>query len=100
MEDNLSMPELTQILITKRELDYQDKKFFAAMQGVDLDGESNEKKGQKEWEDIKARVFSKGRATDSNDIASLQGINAQQAGFGIGLGLDYQVVKDPKNPMS
>jgi hypothetical protein len=35
-------------------------------------------------------VFSRGRATDSNDVLSLQGINAQKAGFGIGMGLDYE----------
>ena len=38
---------------------------------------------------MKARVFSGGTATDSNDIISLQGINAAKAGFGIGDGLDY-----------
>lgn len=94
------MPELTSTLIAKREQEHHERKFFAAMQGVDLDAESNNGRGQKEWEDLKSRVFSGGIAKDSNDIISLQGINAQQAGFGIGMGIDYQVVKDPKNPMS
>ena len=44
------------------------------------------------WEDLKARVFSKGKTNDANDILSLQGVNAQQAGFGIGMGLDYEEV--------
>ena len=61
------------------------------MQGVDLDKTSNKSNA---WEDMKARVFSRGKATDSNDVLALQGINAQQAGFGIGMGLDYEVVND------
>ena len=90
LEESISMPELVAILSVKREHNYDDKKFMAAMQGVDLDKESGKSKGQKEWEDMKARVFSRGRATDSNDVLSLQGINAQKAGFGIGMGLDYE----------
>jgi len=88
LESSLSMPELMAILASKRELDYEEKKFFAAIQGVDLD--KNEERGQKEWEDLKARVFSGGKAKDSNDVLSLQGQNAQRYGFGIGMGLDYE----------
>lgn len=88
LESYLSMPELMAILSSKRELDYEEKKFLAAMQGVDL--EQNEERGQKEWEDLKARVFSGGKAKDSNDVLSLQGQNAQRYGFGIGMGLDYE----------
>jgi hypothetical protein len=90
LEANLSMPELVATIGSIRELDYQEKKFLAAIQGVDLDGETNKDKGQKEWEDMKARVFSKGQTSDSNDVLSLQGANAQKAGFGIGMGLDYE----------
>lgn len=89
LETSLSMPELTATLEIKRELAYQDKKFSAAMQGVDLDEQSGKKK-QNKWEEMKARVFSKGQAKDSNDIVALQGINAQKAGFGIGMGLSYE----------
>jgi hypothetical protein len=94
------MPELTSLLIAKREKEYDEKRFLAAMQGVDLDKENGKESGQKAWEDMKARVFSKGSSKDSNDVTSLQGFNADKAGFGIGQGLEYQVVKDPKNPMS
>jgi len=90
LETSLSMPELMATLEVSRELDYTEKKFLAAIQGVDLDGETNKNKGQKEWEDMKARVFSKGKTKDSNDVLALQGINAQKAGFGIGMGLDYE----------
>lgn len=91
LESSMSMPEITATLKIKRDLDYAQKKFLAAMQGVDLDKASG--KQNNAWEDMKARVFSKGQATDSKDILALQGVNAQQAGFGIGLGLDYEVVK-------
>ena len=88
LEQSLSMPELTATIKIKRELDYSDKKFVAAMQGVDLDKNSGNGNA---WEDMKARVFSKGATTDGNDILALQGRNAEKAGFGIGMGLDYEV---------
>jgi hypothetical protein len=31
-------------------------------------------------------------ASDSKDIVALQGINAQKAGFGIGMGLEYEKI--------
>lgn len=89
LEASMSMPELSATLNAKREADYAEKKFLAAMQGVDLD----EKSGRKEedpWEAMKARVFSRGQATDSNDVLALQGLNAAKQGFGIGMGLDYE----------
>ena len=90
LERSLSMSELMITLEAVRDLDYSEKKFLAAMQGVDLDAESGQDRGQKEWEDMKARVFSGGQTGDSNDVLSLQGVNAQKAGFGIGMGLDYE----------
>jgi hypothetical protein len=87
LEESISMPELTLLLSTKRDLEYQQKKFDAAMQGVNLDDESGKSNA---WEEMKARVFSGGRTTDANDIISFQGPKAQKAGFGIGMGLDYE----------
>jgi hypothetical protein len=95
LEKSLSMPELMSTLEVMRDLDYQEKKFLAAMQGVDLDKESGKDRGQKEWEDMKARVFSGGQTEDANDVLSLQGPKAKQLGFGIGLGLDYEDDRDP-----
>ena len=88
MEDSISMPELIAILEAKNNQDYDNRKFMAALQGVDLDSSSSENK----WEEIKARAFSKGATSDPNDILALQGKAAQQAGFGIGMGLDYEVI--------
>lgn len=87
LERHMSMPELVAILETRRENDYNEKKFLAAIQGVDLDKQANKSNA---WEDMKARVFSGGKAKDANDITALQGINAQKAGFGIGMGLGYE----------
>lgn len=86
MEESISMPELIATLSTKRDLDYAEKKFLAAMQGVDLE----EGKKEDAWEEMKKRVLYKGK--DSNDITNLRGRKAQAAGFGIGMGLDYEEV--------
>jgi hypothetical protein len=90
LEASLSLSEIISIISSKRELDYQEKKFFAAIQGVDLEDSNSSDRGQKEWENMKARVFSRGATNDSNDVLSLQGQNAKKVGFGIGMGLDYE----------
>jgi len=87
LESSLSMPEMIATIGAKRELDYQEKKFMAAIQGVDLDKETRK---SDPWEEMKARVFSGGQASNSGDVVSLQGVNAQRAGFGIGMGLEYE----------
>jgi len=89
LESSLSMPELMVTLSSKRELDYDEKKFLAAIQGVDLDQQSGKGK-QDEWEAMKARVFSGGKTQDPNDIKSYQGTKARQAGFGLGMGIDFE----------
>lgn len=96
LENDLTMSELTEILSAKIEYDDVQRKFLAALQGVDLNEERETKTTS--FDDIKARVFSKGQATNASDIVSLQGINAQQAGFGIGMGLEYTNAKDLENP--
>lgn len=91
LEESLSMPELLATLTVKRDLNYDEKKFLAAMQGVDLDKQSG-KDNSNAWEELKARVYSKGAAANSKDVLALQGANAQRAGFGIGMGLDYEKI--------
>jgi translation initiation factor 1 (eIF-1/SUI1) len=93
LEDSLSMPELTAIVTAKRNKDHDDRKFFAAIQGIDLD--EGQEQGQKQWEDLKAKVFSGGKTENSNDIVSLQGQNASKVGFGIGMGLEYSDMTSP-----
>lgn len=51
-----------------REKDFNDKKFHAALQGVEIDSEQEE---------------------EDTDIALLRGSIAKDAGFGIGFGLGY-----------
>jgi hypothetical protein len=94
LEVSLTMSELILILEKIRELDYNEKKFLAAMQGVDLDKESGK---ANEWEEMKAKVFSGGNTQNPDDILSLQGYNAQKAGFGIGLGLEYEKIERKKD---
>ena len=96
LESSMSMPEIMATLKIKRDLDYSNKKFLAAMQGVDLDKSSGKEDA---WEEMKARVFSKGQAANSKDIVALQGISAQKAGFGIGMGLSYEKL-DESTPSS
>jgi len=83
------MPELVAILEAKNNQDYEDRKFLAALQGVNIDESSS---SSNKWEEIKARAYSKGATSNPDDILALQGIAAQRAGFGIGMGLDYEVV--------
>lgn len=87
LELSLSMPELLATLEAKRDAEYEEKKFLAAIQGIDLDKQSGK---QNAWEEMKARVFSGGATKDPNDITALRGANAQKAGFGIGMGLGYE----------
>jgi hypothetical protein len=82
------MPELLAILEERNAQDYDNKRFLASLQGVNLDEGSSDNK----WEEIKAKAFSGGKTSNPNDILALQGIAAQKAGFGIGLGLDYDEV--------
>jgi hypothetical protein len=96
LESSICLAELMSILEQKREMDYQDKKFTASLKGIDLDDATGKQEADP-WEAMKARIASKASGIGNgnpNDITALQGIAAQQAGFGIGFGLDYEVVND------
>ena len=57
------------ILEAARKKDWDSKKFMAQLQGVNLDDADKE----------------------PEDLASLKGVHADQAGFGIGLGIGYTI---------
>jgi hypothetical protein len=86
MEENLSIQELTEILSTIRKKEERQMQFQAALQGVDLKGSEEDEADP--WERIKAKAFA--GTENPDDILSLRGRNAASAGFGIGLGLDYE----------
>jgi len=106
------MAELVAILESMSEQEYNERKFTAAMQGVDLDKQTGrrpkpEKTQQKKastFEDIQARVSSGGIASGADDILSLQGNYGARKGFQIGKDMDYGRFRDgdenaPKSPM-
>ena len=79
------MPELLQTIESMQEKERQDKVFLASLQGVDL-RDDQEQEGPT-FEDIRLR--SMGIAATTDDVVSLQGSMAAEAGFGIGAGLGY-----------
>ena len=79
------MPELINTLQALKKKDYEDKKFFASLKGVDIGGE--EKTEGPTFEDIQRRAL--GIDASGDDVVSLQGPLASQQGFGIGAGLGY-----------
>ena len=80
------MPELLQTIESMQEKERQDKIFLASLQGVDLRDNQEENKGPT-FEDIRLRAMGIEATTD--DVVSLQGQMAAEAGFGIGAGLGY-----------
>ena len=62
----------------------RDKRFNASLQGVSLD---DEPEGTKTFDDVKRKAL--GINATGDDVVSLQGSFAQEAGFGIGQGLGY-----------
>lgn len=80
------MPELLNTIKAMHKKDEEDKKFFAMLQGVDLNEKTEEEKGA-DFEDVQIRAM--GINANKDDIVSLQGQRAAAAGFGIGMGLGY-----------
>ena len=77
------MPELIQTLTAMNRKQTEDRKFLASLQGVDLE----EKQEDTSFEDIRRRAL--GVTASADDVVSLQGSFANEAGFGIGAGLGY-----------
>lgn len=84
LEDSLSMPELINTLKSMQKKEYENRKFSASLKGIDLE---EEKKEGSTFEDVRRRSL--GINANADDVVSLQGSLAGEAGFGIGAGLGY-----------
>jgi hypothetical protein len=82
------MPELVQTFKAMQKTESEKRKFLASIQGIDLN-ESNNDEGGSSFEDVKRRAL--GIKTSADDVVSLQGEFASEAGFGIGAGLGYRI---------
>jgi hypothetical protein len=80
------MPELVQTLKSMNEKEHNQRKFTASLKGINLDDAVEEKEGPT-FDDIKRRAM--GINASQDDVVSLQGSFASEAGFGIGMGLGY-----------
>jgi phage-related minor tail protein len=88
LEENLSMPELIQTLKSFKKQKSEDRKFTAGLKGIELNiDEEEEVQEGKTFEDIQRKAL--GINASGDDIISLQGPLASNAGFGIGAGLGY-----------
>ena len=81
LEENLSLPELEQILASAQDIEYQNRKFAAALKGVDLD----ENASNARFDEIKAK-------TD----AQLAGMTQDEFEY-FDLGIDVEVIQDQEN---
>jgi hypothetical protein len=80
------MPELIQTLKAIHKTEEDKRKFLAAIQGIDLGNKEEQKEGPS-FEDVRRKAL--GIQASGDDVVSLQGPLAAEAGFGIGAGLGY-----------
>jgi hypothetical protein len=80
------MPELLQTLKSKHEQEHNQRKFAASLKGIDIDEGANKEEGST-FDDVRRRAL--GINASGDDVVSLQGSFASEAGFGIGMGLGY-----------
>ena len=83
------MPEMVQTFKSMQKTESEKRKFLASIQGVDLNENSNENKEGSSFEDVRRRAL--GVTASADDVVSLQGSFASEAGFGIGAGLGYSI---------
>jgi hypothetical protein len=79
------MPELIQTFKSMQKTEDEKRRFLASLQGVNLNDEQ-EKEGPT-FDDIRRKAL--GVNAKGDDVLSLQGNFASEAGFGIGSGLGY-----------
>ena len=82
------MPEMVQTFKSMQKTESEKRKFLASIQGVDLDESSNNEEGSS-FEDVRRRAL--GITASADDVVSLQGGLAAEAGFGINAGLGYRI---------
>ena len=83
------MPEMVQTFKSMQKSESEKRKFLAMIQGVDLNESSNEDETESSFEDVRRRAL--GINASADDVVSLQGAFASEAGFGIGAGLGYSI---------
>jgi hypothetical protein len=83
------MPELINTLDALKKKEHEARKFQASLKGVDIGDYKNEE-GSNKFEEMKLKAA--GINAKANDVLSLQGNFAAEAGFGIGAGLGYSEV--------
>jgi hypothetical protein len=79
------MPELIQTFKAMQKTEDEKRRFLASLQGVNLNEE--EQTEGPTFDDIRRKAL--GINAKGDDIVSLQGQFALEAGFGIGAGLGY-----------
>ena len=67
----------------------EKRKFLASIQGIELNDNSSKNEEGSSFEDVKRRAL--GINASADDVVSLQGSFASEAGFGIGAGLGYRI---------
>lgn len=83
------MPEMVQTFKSMQKTESEKRKFLASIQGVELNDNSSKNEEGSSFEDVKRRAL--GINASADDVVSLQGSFAADAGFGIGAGLGYSI---------
>ena len=79
------MPELIQTLQSMQKVEHERRKFHAGLKGINLEEETTEEGPS--FDDVRRKAL--GINARADDVVSLQGQIASEAGFGIGMGLGY-----------
>lgn len=79
------MPELLQTIESMQEKEKENRIFLASLQGVDMREEQEPQ--TKSFDDVRRKAM--GINASGDDVVSLQGAFAAEAGFGVGMGLGY-----------
>lgn len=93
LEDSISLRELYVLLEAGRKRLYDDRVFNAKIHGIQIDKPKQETgSGNSLLDAVRERLGKNKEAPVNKDITSLRGKKARDMGFGIGFGLDYEVI--------